>query len=233
MHRKSRVERGFDRCQYHPQVLGLAARHHRVDRDFFYRQRHQIWRAQTQHFLRIPGRSRQHAHHALLRRRHHGQTIGPTAFVDRFDLVLIVAKCHAAGCQTGLAETDQQIFPGARLQIHRAASWPHRRQASTEALHTADALPFGTVPAISARDFLAGDATNQRRDDLDAQAMRNAQVGIVHPPSDRLWKGGVVLGIDHQPALRGRLRQLRQHWHGEFTGRAISFDHRDQTIGGP
>jgi NAD(P)-dependent dehydrogenase (short-subunit alcohol dehydrogenase family) len=44
--------------------------------------------------------------------------------------------------------------------------------------------------------FLASDAANQGRDDLDAQAMRNAQVSVVHPPSDRRWKAGVVLGVD-------------------------------------
>ena len=228
MQREGGVERRFDRRQHHGQVLGLAARHHRVDRNLLDSELDQVGRAQAQNLAGIAAGAREHPEHPLLGGDDDRKAVGPAALVDRLDLVLVIAERDAARVEPRLAEADPEVLQGAGLDVQRSAARPHRREVRADARHAADALPFGAVPAVGARHFLAAVQADQGGHDLDAEPVRYVQRGVVDAGLERLGEAGVVLRVDGEPAP---CLERREHRRGQYAGRAVALDHRDQAVG--
>jgi hypothetical protein len=124
--------RGLDRSEHHAQVLGLAARHHGVDRDLLDRAGHQIGRHDRDQFVRGPRRAFEHREHAALGRRDQRQAVGPAARVHRLALVLVARELDAARAQARRAEAHTQLVDARRIDRQRAAARPLLRQPWAE-----------------------------------------------------------------------------------------------------
>src|SRR6202042_543450 len=109
------------------------------------------------------------AQHALFRGRHHRQAVRPAAFESRLELILVVAECYAARCQSGFLEADQQVFDPARLDVQSAAAWLESGQPGADALEAAYPFPLRAIPAMGAIDVASAGTSYQRRNDLDAK----------------------------------------------------------------
>src|SRR6202022_2477836 len=103
--------------------------------------------------------------------------------------------------EPGLVEAHLQSLDCARLNIPGAAARARFRQAAAEPGAPGEALPFAAVPAKGARNLAAIFQPNQRRYDLDLQAMRDVERGVVDRLRHGLGEAWIVLGIDLQPAL--------------------------------
>ena len=114
----------FERRDHDRQILGLASRHHGVDRDFLDRHRRQVRRHDRDDVARIAPRPRQHPHHALGRRRHHGQTVGQPALEHEFEYVFGVAQLDSARGQLVAARIRLEPLRDSRLDRLGTAPGP-------------------------------------------------------------------------------------------------------------
>jgi hypothetical protein len=114
---------GLDGGDHDGQVLGLAARHHGVDRDLLDAAFHQIRRHDRDDFLRRARRALEHREHARLGRGHDGQTVGPALRERRFHLVFERSELDAPRVQLAARELHSQRVHAIGVDGERAAAW--------------------------------------------------------------------------------------------------------------
>ena len=93
----SSVQVASTRGEHQRQVLGLAAGHHRVDRDLLDRALDEVGRHDGDDVVGRAGRALEHPQHARLGRRHDRQAVGPAAVEQRLQLVLERRRARRGG----------------------------------------------------------------------------------------------------------------------------------------
>ena len=114
-----------------------------------------------------------------------------------------------------------------RVDAHRTASRPHRREIRPQPRDACDPLPLLTMPADRAFDLDAVDDTNDGGNGLDAVMPADSEVVIVHR-GDVTGEVRVILRVDGQG--RGAV-ELQEHRADRVAGGALLLDHDDDPVG--
>ena len=134
IHRRSRAHRrrphavgiellgaaGFDRRDDDRQVLGLTARHDRVDRHLLDGRRREVRGDDRNQVLSVPRGAREHAQDALGGRGDHGEAVGQPLVVQEFVQVVVTPDFDPAGAERAPLGLRRQALGDAGLHRTRA-----------------------------------------------------------------------------------------------------------------
>ena len=228
VHAEAVVERRFHRGGHEWEVFGLAARHHRVDGEFFDGAGHPVRRNFADDLAGIAFAPRQHADDALGGRRHHRQPIGPAALEAGFKLVLGHGEFDSARPEGGMARGEP--LSHSRLECARAAARAERRQPFAEVGYAGELAPLRPVPADDARIArIVFAAAQQGRHDFDFVAPGERKLPVVNR-RDILWERRIVLHIHREPAVEP-FGQHGNHRRDQRAGGAVLLDDERMACG--
>ena len=224
------VNSGRERRLHHREddrhVLGLAAGHHRVDRDLLDRAGRVVRRDRADHLLRIAGRAPEHAQHPHRGRRDHGQPVAPAA--GEAELVLVLGRVHVDDprLQGRGSEGDLQNFRhagGPRSSSRSPAGSPaaRRRAGSSPVTRVHSARSQPTVRSASAPS-----STRMRVGTVSTAKRHECSRARSSTGSSPRRKRRIVLGVDGQ--RRAARRDLAQHRLHEVAGGAVALGDDDE-----
>ena len=169
----------LDRREDDGQILGQAARHHRVDRHLLDGGGREVGRDDRDQLVGCARRAREHREHAALGRRHHGQAVGPAAREQRLGLVFERRECYAARGELVAFEAHAELGRDVGVDAARAAARPPLGQARAEPGDPRELLPVAAVPADCALGLHAVLDADQGRDGLDLVVVRDSETRVV------------------------------------------------------
>ena len=110
---EGRIGHRLDRREHDRQILGTAARHHRVDRHLLDGRAAVVGRDLAHEVLAIAGGAGQHPLHALARRRDHGQAVGDALVEPDLEIVHDRALSSArAWCHSDAGRSNRSAILG-------------------------------------------------------------------------------------------------------------------------
>ena len=124
------------------QVLGAAAREHRVDRDLLHRAVHEVRRHDRDDLVGCPRGALEHPQHPGLGRRHDRQPVGPAAVEERLVLVLQLRQVDATAGQPPGPEPHREAVDLVGVQRAAAAPRPLLGQPLPQRRHAGERLPL-------------------------------------------------------------------------------------------